>query len=190
MMIESLLDCIIPDQESPKKQSEVKEKPLVQMPKQKATVKYEKFALGTPGSVLGIHSLNAYSQKPRNREERIEMKINRLNIAKSNSDDSFKKPVGRNKEAAPNSIKKSKAVQEKKTSNKVKKVADKVKKNSSKATPTKKIRGINLYRFVETARTLRSQVQKVVEQSPRPKSQTVPKHEPKSILARSKRISK
>jgi len=32
------------------------------------------FPLGTPGSVLGIHLNNGYAKKPKNREERIEMK--------------------------------------------------------------------------------------------------------------------
>ena len=68
-MVESLLDrVLVPKIDSPEKASLIKEK--------SKPVDFDGFLLGTPGSVLGIHSMNAFSQKPRNREERIEMKSN------------------------------------------------------------------------------------------------------------------
>jgi len=77
--------------------------------------------------------------------------------------------MGRNKELAPNNIKKvnKKAPAVKKAVKKVAKTTKtketKVKKQQTTTTPEKKIRGVSLYRFTESARTLRSQVEKVPE---------------------------
>eukprot|EP00354_Favella_ehrenbergii_P011914 CAMPEP_0170451792 /NCGR_PEP_ID=MMETSP0123-20130129/920_1 /TAXON_ID=182087 /ORGANISM="Favella ehrenbergii, Strain Fehren 1" /LENGTH=76 /DNA_ID=CAMNT_0010713611 /DNA_START=1113 /DNA_END=1343 /DNA_ORIENTATION=+ len=59
-------------------------------------------ALGTPSNVLGIHRNNGFAKKPSNREERIEMK-NSVNGPSGTSN----KKGARNKDLAPNSIKKS-----------------------------------------------------------------------------------
>ena len=64
--------------------------------------------MGTPGSVLGIHLKNAYAKKPRNREERIEMKST-TNFSKIDDDRALRSKdiPGVNKQLAPNNIKKS-----------------------------------------------------------------------------------
>ena len=59
-------------------------------------------ALGTPTTVLGIHSKNSYWTKPKNREHRIAMKYgSQQQVIPRKS-----KPMGRNKELAPNGIRK------------------------------------------------------------------------------------
>lgn len=75
--------------------------------------------------------------------------------------------MGRNKDLAPNNIKKEnkKVPAVKKAAKKVAKTTKtketKVKKQQNTTSPEKKIRGVSLYRFTESARTLRSQVEKV-----------------------------
>ena len=109
----------------------------------------DKSSLGTPGSVLGIHHKNAYARRPKNREERILMKSQCSNFL---AGEEIK--VGSNKKLAPNNIKKSQTiniVKEKVKHHKIE--AMKVKKVSKKEKP---VRGVSLYRFTESARTLRS----------------------------------
>ena len=62
--------------------------------------------MGTPGSGLGIHLKNAYAKKPRNREERIEMKSTFSQADSVSRTNRNKKELGRNKQLAPNNIKK------------------------------------------------------------------------------------
>ena len=129
--------------------------------------------LGTPGSVLGIHLKNAYAKKPRNREERIEMK--HTNFKKNDgqshitpsspkphqhnkSQQHQKSPISRNKQLAPNGIKKNAtASHAKRTSPRRAKASLNQINYSKKMSPQKKaIRGLQLYQFTESARTLRS----------------------------------
>jgi len=63
-------------------------------------------ALGTPTSVLGIHAKNAYTKKPLTRDERIELRTNKQGTRHLRSNRKIAK-VPRNKDLAPNGIKKS-----------------------------------------------------------------------------------
>ena len=136
-------------------------------------VKVQEFPLGTPGSVLGIHQKNAYAKKPRNQKERIEMK--QLNGKNTNTRSHKQLPISkrttvRGKDLAPNGIKKisstaklAKVASRSKLSplknNTKRKIFTSEKKDvQHKTSPRKNIRGLGLYQFVETARTLRSQV--------------------------------
>ena len=65
--------------------------------------------MGTPGSVLGIHQENGYVKKPRNKQERIEMKKSFVKSSNTKSHKQLpngKKPTVRSKDLAPNGIKK------------------------------------------------------------------------------------
>ena len=126
--------------------------------------------MGTPGSVLGIHLKNAYAKKPRNREERIEMKST-TNFSQIGDNRALcsKKLPGRNKELAPNNIKKTtharrSSPRRTETKNQIYEIASPA---SKRFTPAKKaIRGLQLYRFTESARTLRSAVTNTAHKEP------------------------
>jgi hypothetical protein len=64
-------------------------------------------ALGTPTSVLGIHAKNAYTKKPLTREERIEQRVNKQGTRHLRSNRKPAKVQQRNRDLAPNGIKKS-----------------------------------------------------------------------------------
>lgn len=138
--------------------------------------------LGSPGSVLGIHRNNGFTKRPCNREERIEMKI----CSQSGRAATNTRKASRQKDLAPNGIRKSpiksltidsKAqVNEKRTvplntrtsprkSTKgqltsAKKDLRQRKQKDDTATKSKPrskpIRGMQLYQFTESNRTLRS----------------------------------
>ena len=78
--------------------------------------KVEDLRLGTPGSVLGIHSKNALAKQPKNRQERVEMRNEALGIRKLRSRKENIIP-GRNKDLAPNGIKKTPTKKANKTIN-------------------------------------------------------------------------
>ena len=78
--------------------------------------KVEDLRLGTPGSVLGIHWKNALAKQPKNRQERVEMRNEALGIKKLRSRKENIIP-GRNKDLAPNGIKKTPTKKANKTIN-------------------------------------------------------------------------
>jgi len=131
--------------------------------------------VGSP-AVLGIHRNNGFSKKPQNKEERIEMKLSSQKALPANSKATHRR-VASNKLAhdfAPLAIKKksvvkplNKSASERKlntrTSNRMstKDILASVRKDvkfkkTMESTPKKPIRGMQLYRFTESARTLRS----------------------------------
>lgn len=124
--------------------------------------------MGSPSCVLGIHRNNGFAKKPGNRQERIEMKAINMgeNIAETpgfvndaddqsprvNSNTKTKK-AGNKTKWAPNTIKKApRHVPRRLTQTKKRK-------DNVPRTPSKRIRGMSLYQFTESARTLRSAVQ-------------------------------